>query len=123
VTATLDTLPYGDTSGWSGSDTSENRARNDDASGITKVRRQEVIEFLRQQQYTGATWFEVAQALGYHHGQASGVLSGLHKQGHIMRLRSKRAKCAIYVHRDYVSNRLTASHGRERECPHCGGDL
>lgn len=90
-------LPYGDTSGWSGTDTSRERAEAQDADGTYTDRQWEAISYLARHGTYGATWQELAQGLGIHHGQASGVLSGLHKTGHIARLSQRRNRCKIYV--------------------------
>lgn len=60
----------------------------------------------------GATWQEVALAIGLHHGAASGALSVLHKTGHIARLAETRTRCKVYVLPQYVLDRPTEPHGR-----------
>lgn len=49
----------------------------------------------------GVTWGEIADRLQLHHGQASGALSNLHKQGRVFMLRAKRGKAHPYVHDKY----------------------
>lgn len=113
-------LPYAGTSGWSGSVTSEARALLADADGTTTQRQAEVLAYLSERGYAGATWLEVAQAAGWHHGQASGTLSVLHKVGKVARLfgdgtpNTTRNRCAVYVLPGYVGHRQTAEHGRKR---------
>jgi hypothetical protein len=46
-----------------------------------------------------------------HHGQASGALSVLHKEGRIARLTERRNRCAVYVLPEYVQGRETSPHG------------
>ena len=105
-------LPYGGTSGWSGSDTSKERAERNDSDGTTLDNQKKVLELLRASGYMGYTWQELSRATGWHHGTASGVLSVLHKTGHIARLRNKRNRCAIYVIPSHVQGRETAEHKR-----------
>lgn len=118
-------LPYAGTSGWSGSDTSRDRAAFDDASGRTTERQNEVIWALLAEGRWGLTWRELADDKGWHHGQASGVLSVLHKTGHIVRLRERRNRCAVYVMPLYVDDRDTAPYAANKKkiCPSCGSAL
>jgi hypothetical protein len=114
-------LPYAGTSGWSGTDTSRERAITADTSGDTKKRQKYVMFVLQIRGTRGITWKELAELTGWHHGQASGVLSVLHKEGRIARLLDKRARCRIYVHPSHVGDRLTDSQGRKpKPCPNCG---
>ena len=71
------------------------------------------------------TWREVADTTEWHHGQASGALSVLHKEGRLARLRNRRDKCAVYVLPEFVHGRETARHGsqRPRLCDHCKAAL
>lgn len=104
-------LPYAGTSGWSGSATSQERAAREDADGTTSRRQDQTLFALAGRHSMGLTWRELGQARGWHHGQASGVLSVLHKTGRIARLVERRDKCAVYVLPDYVGDRTTAPHG------------
>jgi len=112
--------PYAGTSGWSGSVTSEARAIREDSDGTTTQRQAEVLAYLDQRGWTGATWREVAQEAGWHHGQASGALSVLHKVGKVVRLfgdgspNTVRNGCAVYVLPEYVAGRQPSEHGRKR---------
>ena len=103
-------LPYAGTSGWAGSETSRLRAVHDDTDGTTKVRQRETLRVLHQAGTGGLTWKELAERKGLHHGQASGVLSVLHKEGKVARLTTKRNACAVYVLEDYVRGRAVAPH-------------
>lgn len=108
-------LPYGSddpTSGWSGSDTSEARARDADTEGVTARRQRQTMAALEGAGDNGMTWRELADALGLHHGGASGVLSVLHKSGRISRLSLTRLHCKVYVVNEYVNGRTTERHGR-----------
>jgi hypothetical protein len=118
------TLPYNGRSGAVlGSDTSSDRARREDADGTSTDRLGKVLKLLEGKS-NGLTWREVAVALHLHHGQASGALSMLHKNGAIFALRSTRDRCHPYVHADLRSQwadeqrldepvRTRASEGRD----------
>jgi hypothetical protein len=117
-------LPYAGTSGWSGSDTSESRAREADRSGTTSARQSATLELLDGVGEVGMTWSELSQVTGWHHGTASGMLSVLHGAGEIARLQERRARCKVYVLPEYASGRATeAPRARRTACPHCGGAL
>lgn len=112
-------LPYAGTSGWSGSETSRERAVELDRSGRTAKRQKDTLRHVLYSTKEGITWKELSDLTGWHHGTASGVLSVLHKAGKIERLRLTRNKCAIYVHPDYVLGRPIAVR-KIRKCSHCG---
>ena len=114
--------PYAGTSGWSGSDTSKERAIREDADGTTTKRQEETMCALFDSGLTGITWSELANLYGWHHGQASGVLSVLHKEGHIVRLKARRNKSAIYVLGNYVNGR-EISERKVKTCGNCGHEL
>lgn len=114
-------LPYAGTSGWSGTDTSRERAVTADSSGETSRRQRRVMRLLYQAQDDGLTWKGLAAETGWHHGQASGVLSVLHKDGMIARLTERRGRCRVYVHPHYINGRETDSQGRKpKPCSNCG---
>lgn len=104
-------LPYGGASdpnsGFSGSETSEERARHLDQSGTTGRRQAEALRALAAVGATGLTWRELATMLEVHHGAASGVLSNLHKTGLIDRLTLTRQRSKVYVLPEYVNDRPT----------------
>lgn len=93
-----------------------------DQDGTTSYRQQTVLDLLSVPgidvpgtgQAGGITWTELARYTGWHHGQASGVLSVLHKAGRIARLTATRDRCAVYVLPCYVNGRETAPHGGRR---------
>jgi hypothetical protein len=116
-------LPYAGTSGWSGSDTSYERAVKDDTSGVTSKRQQDVILMLSTAGSYGLTWREVSEITEWHHGTSSGALSVLHKAGRIERLTEKRNGCKVYVLDIFVEGRETEKQGNKKRCPHCGGAL
>lgn len=108
----MPTLPYDGSSGWSGSDTSRERAEREDAGDVSAMREGQAIAFLAKRGTRGATWKDLAEAHGWHHGQASGVLSRLHKAGVISRLVEVDRRCKVYVLPEYQSGRQTEPHGR-----------
>lgn len=117
-------LPYDGSSGWSGTDTSKERAEENDKYGKTQQIQAFVYRWLMWHNTKGATWKEIADATGWHHGSVSGALSVLHKDGKISRLLEKRDRCRVYVLNEYVSGRETDSQGRKpKECPNCGYHL
>ena len=105
-------LPYDGTSGWAGSSTSEDRAREADESGVTARRQRQTLALLHEAGTTGLVYPELAEALGVGHGGASSVLSVLHKVGRISRLTEKRSRCKVYVHPEFVNERPTERPGR-----------
>jgi DNA-binding MarR family transcriptional regulator len=110
----LPLLPYAGTSGWSGSDTSRERAEQADDDGTTTQRQRQALATLRVAGDYGATWKELATVQGWHHGTASGVLSVLHKEGRVVRLKDRRHRCAVYVLAGLEGDRETAAHGRRK---------
>ena len=101
-------LPYDGTEGFSGSDTSAERARSDATDGTAGRRQRAVLDYLTGVSWYGATWSEVATALSLHHGQASASLSALHQADRIARLSQRRGRSQIYVMPEYVGERATA---------------
>lgn len=125
IAAARAVLPYAGTSGYAaGVATSEERARREDADGTTSRRQKAVINLLLNHYGTGGrwigredgvTWKELADIMGWHHGQASGVLSTLHKAGRISRLTERRDRCFVYVLPEHVNGRDTQEQGRPKQ--------
>jgi DNA-binding MarR family transcriptional regulator len=107
-------LPFNGTSGWAGSKASKDRQMFLDETGKTGERQQLVLAELQDAGRHGATWKDIALALELHHGQASGVLSVLHRAGLIARLEQRRNKCSIYVLPEFVAGRETADSSKTR---------
>jgi hypothetical protein len=99
----LPLTPYAGTSGWSG-------------------RQNVTLRLINASKTYGMTWKELADETGWHHGQASGVLSVLHKEGLIERLTERRGKCAVYIGLNSVNGRKTSVR-KIKSCKHCGGEL
>lgn len=109
-----ESLPYGGdepNSGWAGSDTSRERAEEDDRSGTTRGRQHLTLLALQRAGVEGLTVVDVRGLLDVHHGKASNVLSTLHKEDRIARLAEKRGRCKIYVRHSYVNGRTTEPPG------------
>jgi hypothetical protein len=116
-------LPYNGTSGHSGTDTSKERVLHADRSGRTALRQAQALNLLSQREMAGLTWKEFSEITGLHHGTASGVLSVLHKTGRIARLKETRNGCKVYVDVFCIQGRVIEKQGRQKCCPHCGGNL
>ena len=118
-------VPYNGTAGWSGTDTSQQRALDNIHSGRELNNQQSALVYLKQAGELGLTWKELAIATGWHHGTASGVLSVLHQSGAVIRLYSARNRCKIYVHQNYKDayNTYETYKKKEKLCPHCGHDV
>lgn len=104
-------LPYAGTQGHAGSSTSQERAEREAADGTATQRQRMVLSHLETHGSHGLIWKELAEDFGWHHGQASSVLSVLHKTGRIARLSSRRERCSVYVLPHYVGDRRTEPHG------------
>lgn len=102
------------TSGHSGSDTSAERAVGEARDGTKSMRETRVLGFLMVLGTDGVTVRELREITGWHHGQASAVLSTLHKAGKIDRLTERRDKCLVYTHPDYTGDRQTTPYHRNR---------
>jgi len=85
------------------SDTSRDRARQEDAQGITVARRRQTSALVNEAGVAGMTWKELSDATGLHHGQVSAVLSTLHKSGLLFQLKDRRHGCHPYVDTDFLS--------------------
>ena len=109
IRAGLPVKPYNGTGGWSGSDTSKERAEWMVSSGELSKTQQGVIRHLSTAKAYGCTWKEIQLPDGnggtMHHGSISGALSNLHKDGRISRLTSKRDGCLVYVLNEWVQGR------------------
>lgn len=114
MSAGLPELPYAGTSGWSGSDTSHARAVTADTCGETAHRQSVALRLLGAAGHAGLTWRELSGQTGWHHGQASGALSALHKSGRVVRLREVRGRCKVYTLPQFVDERPAEAHGRRR---------
>ena len=116
--------PYKGTAGWSGTDTSKDRALTNLRTGRELNNQQKALTLLKASGVRGITWKELSDCTGMHHGTASGVLSVLHKSSAIVRTIKVRNGCKIYVHQDFkdaVAHEIYIA--KEKLCPHCGNDI
>jgi len=93
-------LPYGQdppTAGWSGTDTSRERAVREAGDGTAAHRQRRTLRLLNEASYSGLTSPELEARTGWHHGQASSVLSVLNLAERIVMLEAKRDRCHVYV--------------------------
>lgn len=117
-------VPYNGTAGWSGTDTSQQRAIDNIYSGRELNNQELALLLLKKAGANGLTWKELATATGWHHGTTSGVLSVLHQSGAIVRTVKVRNRCKIYVHQNYKDQVMHEVYKkREKLCPHCGNDI
>jgi hypothetical protein len=117
-------VPYNGTAGWSGTDTSKQRAIDNINSGRELNNQQLALHLLKKAGLNGLTWKELSIATGWHHGTASGVLSVLHTSGAIVRTYTVRNKCKVYVHQDFKDEvKVEPRKKPEKFCPHCGNDI
>lgn len=98
--------------GEAGHSTSTTMTEAEETSGVAAHRQAGALAEVRMAGRSGATWREVAAERGWHHGQASGALTRLHRRGLILRLEETRDHCGVYVTPDYVGNRPTVAAGR-----------
>jgi hypothetical protein len=115
-------VPYNGTAGWSGTDTSQERAMYNLRTGKEYNNQQKALALLKQYSKYGLTWKELSEKTGMHHGTASGVLSVLHKSGVIIRGKGLvRNRCKLYFDislADEVRNEPYIE--KKKSCPNCG---
>jgi hypothetical protein len=98
-------LPYG------GDEDPNSGYRAQDQAGITGRRQRLVLDFVHQRGDHGATWHEVSEHLGMHHGSASAALSNLHRGNRLARLSVTRRQSRVYVDPVFVNDRDTEPAG------------
>jgi hypothetical protein len=117
-------MPYNGTAGWSGTDTSKQRALDNIHSGQEENNQQKALRLLKLRGTAGLTWKELSEKTGWHHGTASGVLSVLHLSGAIVRTYTVRNKCKVYVHQNFKDEvEIEPRKKPEKFCPHCGHNI
>ena len=84
------------------------------AAGVRQAgrNRRNVLAYLAEVGPYGATWRDISERLGVHHGVASGALSLLHRDGRVKRLRETRGGSRVYVLPWATLARETESYGR-----------
>ena len=95
--AAMPITPYAGTGGWSGSETSRDRAIREANSGELSKRQHDALTVLANFP-DGLVWSDLAGILNLHHGQISSVLSNLHHAGVIFQTLTPRNRCLPYVH-------------------------
>jgi len=116
-------VPYNGTAGWSGTNTSKERAMHNVRTGKEYNNQQKALYILKKAEKHGLTWKELSDLLGIHHGTASGVLSVLHKSGAILRTTRIRNGCKVYMDimfTDKIEHEVYVQ--KVKPCPHCGLD-
>lgn len=83
---------------YNGNDGEVNRPASIERPRVNKI---VVLDWIESKKRVGATWKEVSDKFGYHHGQSSSVLTNLHKNGSLFAKRDKRGGCHVYIHTDY----------------------
>ena len=101
------TLPYAGTEGWSGTDTSRERAETRAVDGSAADVQKTILHEAALAMQDGVTVAELRARLRAHHGTISGCLTALHKGGLIERLAETRNKCKIYVLPQFIQGRET----------------
>ena len=117
-------VPYNGTAGWSGTNTSKERALFNLRTGKEYNNQQKALALLKDARANGLTWKELSEHTGMHHGTASGVLSVLHKSYAIIRSHRVRNNCKIYYSIEY-SDAVTHEVYKKKQkiCPNCGHDI
>jgi hypothetical protein len=115
-------LPYGGTSGWSGSSTSYERAISNDESGVTSKNQMLFMSdllFCGEQGMTSKEWGLIHNL---EHQTYSSIPSVLHEGGFVERLSNRRGRHEIYVLPEYVNGRETKPHRSKKQhtCSNCG---
>jgi hypothetical protein len=107
----LNIVEYGSKGeGWSGSDTSKERAEREEKTGVGGWRRKQVHALIEGRAAQGMTCHEVETELGIGHGAASAALTHLHRAGFLRRLSERRNGQEVYVHPDHVNGREQAAY-------------
>lgn len=116
-------VPYAGTAGWSGTDTSQERAMFNLRTGREYNNQQKALHLLKEAGTAGLTWKELSLQTGMHHGTVTGVLAVLYKSGAILRTKQVRSRCRVYAD-IYWTDELEHVPYKEKEklCPHCGLD-
>ncbi len=96
-------LPYAGTAGYVNQPASKDRANREAATGEATERAKQILRTLAQHP-AGLTYQQVGDLLNLHHGQSSGALSILHKNGVVFMLRKKINRCHVYVHSNQRGN-------------------
>lgn len=115
-------LPYPEddgthTAGWSGSETSHERALRERDSGELSKRLKRTLNIVRMSGVRGLTVKELRDDTGWHHGKASAALSVLHHDNLLLRLKESRDRCQVYVVPQYRLDREESRYRRNSKQP------
>jgi len=105
-------LPNGGTEGYSGTETSRERAINEAVTGVASARQRYILIMAGRAQEKGITVAELRDSR-LHHGRVSSTLSILHRTGHLVRLTETRDRCKVYVLPEYQEGRTAEPFGRK----------
>ena len=94
----------GGSGGWSGADTSRDRAEHERDSGELSHRLKVIQDALDAAGARGLIWQELADLTGWHHGRVSSALTNLHKQRKAFTLKTRRNNCHPYVAAKWMLN-------------------
>ena len=121
------TLPYANTSGWSGSATSYERVKTLDKSGATARFQKMLLQDLEQAGNEGLTSREWGEMHNLEHQTYSSVPSVLHLGGYVVRLTQRRGRHQVYVLPKWVNGRAESPHKSNKikvmNCSNCGHDM
>lgn len=84
---------------------SSEQQEKDDESGATTARQAATVQFVRDAGQEGVTSKDLREEFAWHHGQASGAMSVLHKAGLIVRLAKTRDHYGVYVVPENIAGR------------------
>lgn len=91
------------TGGWSEDGASRDRAVREALDGTFSERLRKIRDLAYEMGVVGITFKDVDEQLGTHHGQSSGALTNLHKQGALYRMTVyRRDRCSVYIHPDHA---------------------
>lgn len=102
-------LPYAGTSGATRTDTSIGRVSKRDSDGTTGRDQRFALRLLQRSAEYGVTVVDLREHVDFkgHHGDASSVLTTLHKDDRIVRLVARRDRSHVYVLPAFVNDRET----------------
>lgn len=112
-----------DAAGERGHPTSTSMREAEAVNGTTAFRQAAALGEVRQRGREGTTWKELADARGWHHGQATSALSTLHRRGLIVRLEETRERSGVYVLPEHAGDRPIVAQGRRYDAETLARDV
>lgn len=105
---TRTSTPYAGTTGHAGTGASSERAYREAADGTATARQATIVALLSDAGPVGMTWAEIGRRTGEHHGQVSGALSSMHKEGRVAVVKGERRdRSGVYVLPTHLNGRDT----------------